>query len=269
MGSPAITGNLTFVAGCDSNLHVIDVKSGKPLAKIDLGGQAAATAAVVGDTLYVGTMTHQVHAVDLKKKELAWTYEPDDSQAFKASAAVTDKLVVVGSQDKHVHAIERATGKPLWSLPTKGRIDSSPVVAGSRAYVGSSDGHLYVIDLEKEGAQAQKLELGRGIIASPAIAGDCLVIGTTDGFLYCLGVALPKGASEEQPASEPIKEQPKKDQSVKQTRIAEQMERGRTYETLGYVLGGVGALLVIAVIPIGVVWSRRKRACQTGEKDKP
>src|SRR5262249_37728593 len=55
MGSPAITGNLTFVAGCDSNLHVIDVKSGKPLAKIDLGGQAAATAAVVGDTLYVGT----------------------------------------------------------------------------------------------------------------------------------------------------------------------------------------------------------------------
>jgi outer membrane protein assembly factor BamB len=72
-GSPVIVGERTFLAGCDSNLHVIDIKAGKSLAAVDLQGQAGATAAVVGNNLYVGTMTNQVQAVDLKKNELAWT----------------------------------------------------------------------------------------------------------------------------------------------------------------------------------------------------
>ena len=45
-GSPAVVGDRTFVAGCDSSLHVIDLKKGAELTSVDLGGQAAATAAV-------------------------------------------------------------------------------------------------------------------------------------------------------------------------------------------------------------------------------
>src|SRR5205085_3473137 len=74
-GSAAVIGDVTFVAGCDSVLHVLDAKTGKELGAVDLGGQAAATAAVVGDRAYVGTMANTVVAVDLKQKEKAWTCE--------------------------------------------------------------------------------------------------------------------------------------------------------------------------------------------------
>ncbi len=58
---------------------------------MDLGGQAAATAAVIGDKLYVGTMANKVHEVDWKNGSLGWTFRPAKrEQPFFASAAVTD-----------------------------------------------------------------------------------------------------------------------------------------------------------------------------------
>jgi outer membrane protein assembly factor BamB len=186
-GAPAVAGTRTFVAGCDSHVHVIDLVKGTKLRAIDLEGQAAATAAVRGDLLYVGTMTNEVKAIDWAAGNVAWTYQPKGrADAFYSSAAVTDRLVVVGSRDKKVHALDRKTGQLVWTAATGRKVDSSPVVAGSRVYVGSMDGSLYVLDLGA-GTRRQKLELGRGISASPAVADGRLVIGTTDGVLYCLG----------------------------------------------------------------------------------
>ena len=186
-GSGLVRGTQTFVAGCDADLHVVDLKSGKGLAAIPLQGQAAATAAAfpAGDKLYVGTMTNEFHEIDLEQKKITWTYVPKRGQPFYSSAAVTDKLVIVGGRDKLLHALDRKTGDLVWTFATKNRIDSSPVVAGERIYFGSSDGGLYVIDLT--GKLVQRIELGRSIVASPAISDGRLVIGTTDGHLYCLG----------------------------------------------------------------------------------
>lgn len=185
-GSPVVIGDRTFVAGCDSNLHVIDLKAGKSLVAVDLGGQAGATAAVTHDNLYVGTMTNQVQAVDLKKNVIAWTYEAKRrAQPFYGSAAVTDKLVIVGSRDRAMHAIDRVKGTPAWTFPTEGAVDCSPVVVGDRVVFGSADGNLYVLDLK--GVEMQRLPLGGRILGSPAVADGRVIIGTTDGVLYCLG----------------------------------------------------------------------------------
>jgi outer membrane protein assembly factor BamB len=188
-GSPAVAGKYTFVAGCDSHLHVVEIDTGKDTLSVDLEGQAGSTPAVIGDELYVGTMTNQVKAVDWKKGEVRWSYEPDrPSPGFFASAAVTDALVVVGSRDRRAYALDRKTGKKVWTFATGGKVDGSPVIVGKRVYVPSLDGSLYVLDLAS-GTQVQKLELGRGIAASPAVAEGRLVIGTVDtpGVLYCLG----------------------------------------------------------------------------------
>jgi outer membrane protein assembly factor BamB len=186
-GSPVVAGGKTFVAGCDSVLHIIDVKDGKELAQVDLGGQAAATGAVIGDHLYVGTMTDQVLGIDLKERKVVWTYEPEArSQAFYASAAVTDNLVIVGCRNRVLYALDRKTGKEAWKFETKGRVDPSAVVVGKRVYAPSMDGKLYVLDLEA-GKLLETFTLGQQITASPAVSDNRLVIGTVDGVLYCLG----------------------------------------------------------------------------------
>ncbi len=185
-GSPAVIGERTFVAGCDSALHVIDTAKGQELAAVELGGPVGATGAVVGNHLYVGTMDNQFTSIDWKGKQVQWKYEAAKRpQAFYASPAVTDELVIVGSRDKLVHALDRKTGKRVWTFATEGKVDSSPVIVGQRIFVGSSDGNLYVLDLK--GALLKKFDLGGSIIGSAAVGGECLVIGTEKGFVYCLG----------------------------------------------------------------------------------
>jgi outer membrane protein assembly factor BamB len=187
LASPAVVQGQTFLGGCDSKLHMIDVQTGQESAAVDIDGQTGSTPAVHGDDLYLGTQSNQLLAIDVKKKEIAWTFEPPNrQQPFNGSAAVTDKLVVIGNQNKRVYAVDRRTGKQVWVFVTEGQVDSSPVISGDRVYVGSMDEHLYVIDLNK-GTEIQKIDLGSPIVASPAVSNGRLVIGTTNGIVYCLG----------------------------------------------------------------------------------
>jgi outer membrane protein assembly factor BamB len=187
-GSPAVIGDVTFVAGCDSILHILDAKTGKELGTVELNGQAAATAAVVGDFAYVGTMANTVVAVDLKKKERVWTFEaPVRQQPFFASAAAAD-LVIAGSRDKKVYGLDPKTGKSKWNFTTAGQVDASPVIVGERVYVGclNDDGNFYVLDL-KSGKKIQELELDAAVSGSVGVGPDCLIVGTDKGTVYCLG----------------------------------------------------------------------------------
>jgi outer membrane protein assembly factor BamB len=188
MGSPAIAGDRTFAAGCDSNFHLIDLAKGKGLAKVELGGQVGAAPAVAGDRIYLGTMsTNEVLAIDWKKADVAWKFQSDKvPQSFASSPAVTDELVIIGGRDRRVWAINRKTGKEVWSFVTERHVNSSPVVAGARVYAASIDHYLYVLDLNK-GTQLQKIDLGGPITASPAVSGGRLVIGTEKGVVFCLG----------------------------------------------------------------------------------
>jgi outer membrane protein assembly factor BamB len=188
-GSPGVVGDTTFVAGCDSVLHVLDARTGKELGAVDLGGQAAATAAVSGDFAYVGTMANTFVAVDWKAKKKAWSFEAAKrSQPFYASAAVTPELVIAGSRDNRVHALDRKSGVEVWSFEAEGMIDSSPVVVGGRVYAGcmSKDGNFYVLDL-KTGKKLQEMFLESAVTGSIAVGPDCLLVGTDKGLLYCLG----------------------------------------------------------------------------------
>jgi outer membrane protein assembly factor BamB len=65
-------------------------------------------------------------------------------------------------------------------------VDSSPVVAGGRVYVGSGDGRFYVLDLKK-GAKLWEFDMGASLSASPAIADGRIVIGSHDGRIVCFG----------------------------------------------------------------------------------
>lgn len=185
-GAVAVADGKTFLAGCDSLMHVIDVKTGKSLGNVDLKGQSGSAAAVFGDHLYVGTMSNQVLAIDLKKLRIVWEFEaPRRKQPFYGSAAVDDELVVIGSRDNKVWAIDRKTGKRRWDFLTDHKVDGSAVIVGDRIFVGSYDRKLY--ELDRTGKKRAEFDLDGSIMGSPAVAGGCLVIGTEKGTVYCLG----------------------------------------------------------------------------------
>jgi outer membrane protein assembly factor BamB len=188
-GSPTVSGDMVFASGCDSAFHAIDAKTGKELWSVPVPGQAAATTATVGDFAYVGTVTNEVLAIDLKGKKVGWAFTPAlKAQAFYASAAVTDSLVVIGSRDKKVYALDRKSGEMKWSFVTDGMVDPSPVVIGERVYVGclSLPGEFYVIELAN-GKKVQQLTLDSAVTGSVGVGPDCILVGTEKGSVYCLG----------------------------------------------------------------------------------
>jgi outer membrane protein assembly factor BamB len=85
-----------------------------------------------------------------------------------------------------VLALDPKTGEELWSFATKQRIDSSPVIAGNRVFVGAADGRLYALDL-KDGKQLWEYQATGGFTGSPAVADGKLVIATDRGVVYCFG----------------------------------------------------------------------------------
>jgi outer membrane protein assembly factor BamB len=143
----------------------------------------------VGDRIYVSMESNQVVAADLKTLKKLWAFEaPKRQQPFRSSAAVAQGLVVAGSRDKKVYAIDARTGEEKWNFETDGQVDASPVIVGDRVYVGclSNDGFFYVLDL-KSGKKLQELNLDSAVGGSVAVGPDCILVGTDKGTLYCLG----------------------------------------------------------------------------------
>lgn len=185
--TPAIVENRTFLLGCDGVLHIIDLDQGKPIGQIGIMDQTRVAPAVLGDRLFFGTYGEQVYGVNWKQDKVLWTYQNEQRHfRFDSSAAATNEVVVIGSDDKLVHALDPDNGKRIWMFPTRGRVVSSPVIVGPRVFVGSADGRLYALDL-KTGTKQWEYDAGGSFIASPAVASERLVIANQDGTVYCFG----------------------------------------------------------------------------------
>ncbi len=63
-----------------------------------------------------------------------------------SSVTVADGKLFVASVDTHkVHALDAATGQPVWAFTTGGRVDSPPTVWQGRCLFGSADGFVYCL----------------------------------------------------------------------------------------------------------------------------
>lgn len=75
-----------------------------------------------------------------------------------------------------------------WKFHTNGYVISSPAVANDTAYVGSTDGYLYAVDLAT-GAQKWKFKTDARIASSPAVEGGVVYFGSYDGKFYAVDAA--------------------------------------------------------------------------------
>lgn len=184
--SPAIADHFTFVAGCDSQLRVIDIQNGTETLAVDMNDYLIASPAVVDDLLYVGSHGGVVSALNWKTGRMEWRYEGKRQMSIRASAVATEDLILVGSHDKVMHAIDRQTGKARWTFPTKARIECSAAVVDSRVFFGSGDGNIYGVSLQ-DGKQVWKYNAGHPISGGMAIGEQCMVVGedASNGRLLC------------------------------------------------------------------------------------
>lgn len=75
-----------------------------------------------------------------------------------------------------------------WRFHTNGYVISSPAVTNGTAYVGSTDGHLYALELAS-GTQKWKFKTGARVVSSPAVENGVVYFGSYDGNFYAVDAA--------------------------------------------------------------------------------
>ncbi|MEO7412924.1 MAG: PQQ-binding-like beta-propeller repeat protein, partial [Opitutaceae bacterium] len=184
-GSPAVVdGRYLVFGGCDAQLHVVNLKDGSLVHKIPANAYIPASIGTYGTMAFCGNYANQTVAFDVVGGTIAWTYE-DRALPFFSSPAVNERLVLIGSRDKHLHAIDRKTGVGVWKFGTGGRVEGSPIVFSDGVVFGSTDGRLYAAGLEA-GVELWRLELGESVVASPAFGGNQIILGGEKGTVFAI-----------------------------------------------------------------------------------
>jgi len=141
---------------------------------------------------------------------VAWTFRM--GAKVLSSPVVSDGLVLVGSSDHTLAALDAASGALRWRFKAKGAIASSPAVASGLVCFSSLDGAIQALDIAT-GKLAWTFQTGGerrftapGIhgaqprtevmpdpfdvfLSSPAVADGMLFVGSGDQHVYALDVA--------------------------------------------------------------------------------
>jgi DNA-binding transcriptional regulator YhcF (GntR family) len=85
-----------------------------------------------------------------------WTFRSGDLSGLLTAPRVFDRIVLVGSLDGELRAIDLATGALRWSIPDL-PTEIAPLLIEERLYVATTDKHLHGIDIPQRARQSIEL----------------------------------------------------------------------------------------------------------------
>ncbi len=186
-GTPIIVGGpqpRTYIGDLDGRTLAFDLDSGKLAWEIQLPDKLGFVTAPAfrKDRLYIGDIDGIFHCFDLQGKEL-WKFTTDGE--IDSSANFYKDLVLFGSQDSKLYALNADTGEVAWELETGDQVRCSATVIENRAFVAGCDGSLHIIDLD------QGKEVGSVLIESPtgvtpAARGEDVFVGTEQAGFFAI-----------------------------------------------------------------------------------
>jgi outer membrane protein assembly factor BamB len=180
VSSPAVSGAYVYV-GTDSGIvHALRVDRGTAIWKTEVGGNIFASPAVIDGKVIVEARGQALVALTADEGTELWRY----GISGQSSVAIGGGLVIAGSDDGGIHAIDLATGQPEWLFPTGSPVISSPVIVGGTIFAASGL-NLYAVNLT-DGTGLWRFSTTDTIEASPAVANGQIYIGSRDGFLYAI-----------------------------------------------------------------------------------
>lgn len=195
----AETRSTWVVIGSHSaELACVDAENhGEVVWKRTLDGRIEATASFSERslTVYVGTYSGALYAIDLATGDDKWVFRAPD--AIKAAVRVIDELqlVVCGAYDHTVYAIDSVSGKKRWELSANGgSVFSAPayLAATRQLFIASTKGYVCCVVLSDPHCRVPTLRWDRHLPApvfsslevSPTT--HLLFVGCANGVMYAL-----------------------------------------------------------------------------------
>jgi outer membrane protein assembly factor BamB len=143
------------------------------------------TAAIQGDTVYVGSMDEHVYALALADGKVRWVCK---TGSMKVPAAVKAGRVYAGDIEGVLYAIDARSGHIDWKFEAGAEITSGVNFKGDTLLFGSADENLYCLSVD--GKLRWKFKVAGGpVLATPAIVGDRTFVSGCDSTMHILDAA--------------------------------------------------------------------------------
>ncbi len=192
--TPALEGQVLFVAMHSSALAALDARSGRLYWTFDTGEKIQAPPLVAGNRLLLASRT-AVWALDTARGRLLWKFRrgPDGWPTSGAPALAGSTVYVGLGSGTRLWALDLNNGHVLWSFDTGDRVTSAATIDAASVYIATWHGSIFALDrmhgtlrwsyaLNTQHSQA----IVDGVGGSMALANGRLYVGDYRGSLLCI-----------------------------------------------------------------------------------
>lgn len=180
--SPVIAHGHVFIGSDDGSVHAINMASGRGVWQMNTGAPVRSTPLLTNDSIYLGNEAGDVLCLDFRGNP-RWRFKA--RRAVTSSPILADNMILVGSLDAFLYAIDAKSGWLIWRFRLgKGTI-SSVALYESMVFTGCIDGNIYCIDLHTS-REVWRFQTAHQVTGSPIIYNGFLYCGSVDGWMYCL-----------------------------------------------------------------------------------
>ena len=188
-GPIVVAGNknsTVYVAGINvdvkGKLFAIDLESGKEKWSFESEDGFVSSPAWREGHVFVGNMLGKLYCIDDKGKP---KWETNADGEISSGANFHGPLVLWGSQDATLYALERKSGELKWTHTIDDQIQCGATIADGKCFLAGCDSKFHIVDLKK-GGEAGTVEVGSPTGTTPAALGKNVYFGTEEGTFLCI-----------------------------------------------------------------------------------
>ena len=149
---------------------------------------------IQNDKLFFNSRNQDFTPIDLKSKTVAWTHSDPNGSWWPAGLVVTEEKVIIGGSDNLIlSALNVETGKAIWEYKVDYNIFCTPLLVNDALILGTGDSYLNrkgdgsVISVTADkGSLISKYKPGGNVFSSPVKFKDQVIICTTLGEVICI-----------------------------------------------------------------------------------
>lgn len=127
------------------SVHALNVRTGTERWATRLAEPVRTMPAVDGRYVCFGTTGGSVVAFNAETGQHEWQHQVNKDCSVLSSPTIADDVVLVGSDDSYLLALDVQTGEELWRFETEAAVDANPSVVDEVVYFADNTGNVYAL----------------------------------------------------------------------------------------------------------------------------